>query len=215
MPDYYEIIKEPMALSNLKEGHANRRYTTFSEFVRECALIWHNAHIYNRPDAGVYKSASLIKSIMEEEFQKLVERGIVSAEAVEWPYLGELPPVEDIAEQDEQEEGDESDDEDAPKKKRVGRPKGRKTGEGVGEPAGQKTRGRPPKIATPLEARMRNVMKGLRRSKDKDDNQRIHHFEKLPDKATLPDYYNDIKKPISVEQIKVSRRCTSIILKKG
>lgn len=39
VPDYYEIIKEPMALSILKARINKREYKHFSEFVRDCALV--------------------------------------------------------------------------------------------------------------------------------------------------------------------------------
>lgn len=41
VPDYYEIIKEPMALSILKARINKREYKQFSEFVRDCALVRH------------------------------------------------------------------------------------------------------------------------------------------------------------------------------
>lgn len=39
VPDYYDIIKEPMALSILKARINKREYKQFSEFVRDCALV--------------------------------------------------------------------------------------------------------------------------------------------------------------------------------
>lgn len=39
MPDYYDIIKEPMALSILKQKINKHEYKNFREFVRDCALV--------------------------------------------------------------------------------------------------------------------------------------------------------------------------------
>lgn len=39
VPDYYDVIKEPMALSVLKQKIKNKSYTDFAEFVRDCALV--------------------------------------------------------------------------------------------------------------------------------------------------------------------------------
>ena len=204
-----------MAFSNLKASWANREYKTFADFVRDCALIWHNAHTYNRPGAGAFQDASTIKALMEQEFQKLVERKIVDAKVVEWPDLGEIPPVEDVPEEEEEgdeEEEEEEEDEEAddsedekPKKRGRGRPSGgaRRVDAPRGDGVGQKRRGRPPKVDTPMEARMKNVLKGLRKPRNQDDQQLIRHFEKLPDKGALPEYYQEIKRPISIEQIKV------------
>lgn len=40
VPDYYEVIKEPMALSILKAKINKREYKKFTDFVRDCALVW-------------------------------------------------------------------------------------------------------------------------------------------------------------------------------
>ena len=39
VPDYYDVIKEPMALSVLKQKIQHKLYKDFSEFVRDCALV--------------------------------------------------------------------------------------------------------------------------------------------------------------------------------
>jgi hypothetical protein len=39
VPDYYDVIKEPMALSLLKQKINKKTYKNFSEFVRDCALV--------------------------------------------------------------------------------------------------------------------------------------------------------------------------------
>ena len=211
-------------MSNIKANVANRTYKGFKQFVRECALIWHNAHTFNRPEAGAFQDASVLIKLMEDDFQKLVDKKIVTANDVEWPDLGEIPPVEDAleeaevaeegADEEEEEEEDEEEDEDeaedsdegAGRKKRRGRQSttGKRAETQRDEVNGQKRRGRPPKVDTPMEARMKNVLKALRRPRDKGDGQFVRHFEKLPDKASMPEYFAEIKRPISVEQIKKS-----------
>lgn len=44
VPDYYDVIKEPMALSLLKQKINKKTYKSFSEFVRDCALVSENDH---------------------------------------------------------------------------------------------------------------------------------------------------------------------------
>ena len=39
IPAYYEVIKEPMALSTIKQKLNNKLYKTFKEFVRDFALV--------------------------------------------------------------------------------------------------------------------------------------------------------------------------------
>lgn len=39
IPDYYDVIKEPMALSTLKEKINKKLYKDFPGFVHDCALV--------------------------------------------------------------------------------------------------------------------------------------------------------------------------------
>lgn len=227
VPDYYEVIKEPVALSTLKANHMNKSYTTFAEYVRHCALISHNAQTYNRPEAGAYQDAITLRGIFEKEFKKLVDKGIISSETAELPDLGDLPPVEDIPpppeeeeeeddeddEDDEDEDLDDSDEEGGRRRKKRGprstaaitkRESGAKgDGASKGDADPRKRRGRPPKVDTPMEARIKNVLKGIRKYKNDQGHIMIYEFEKLPDKAQHPGYYLEIKEPLAIEQIKV------------
>ena len=70
-------------------------------------------------------------------------------------------------------------------------------------PARKRKRGRPPKIDTPEEARIRSVLRAIRKVKDSDGRQLFLEFEKLPDPEQYPDYYKEIKKPIALDHITV------------
>jgi len=39
LPDYYDIIKEPIALSSIKTKINNKEYLTVKDFVRDFALV--------------------------------------------------------------------------------------------------------------------------------------------------------------------------------
>ena len=234
IPDYYDVIKEPVALSTMKFKILHRGYTSFDQYVRDAALISHNAQTYNRPEAGAYRDALTVKELFQQEFQGLVEKGIITSETAQYPDLGELPPVEDLPplpqgeeeeeeeeEEDEEEEeeeedeeegegGDDSEDEGGRRRRgrggRPGRPslKRQTTGnadQNKSEDVKRK-RGRPPKVDTPMEARIKNVLKTIRRFKNTTGQIMSLSFEKLPDKSELPDYYLEIKEPIAIEQIK-------------
>ena len=224
LPDYYEVIKEPIALSTLKQKLLNREYKNFTEYVRDWALIVHNAQTYNRPDAGAYVDALTIKGLVDAELKKLVNKNVITPEIASWPDLGELPPVEalpaeeeeddddDDDEDDEDDDVEESEDEGGRKKRKRGRRSSAATTkrEGIKDEAGQKfselgmkkKRGRPPKVDTPMEARIKNVLKAIRKPKNENGQIMIHHFEKLPDKATMPEYFVEIREPIAIELIK-------------
>ncbi|KAE8336505.1 hypothetical protein BDV24DRAFT_141607 [Aspergillus arachidicola] len=215
VPDYYDIIKEPMALSILKQKINKREYTKFSLFVRDCALIPHNAQTYNRPKSQAYEDALVIKDVFVAEFRKLVDQGIIPPEVAELPDLGEIPEADPLPEEEEEEEEDDEDDEDEEdsdddgrrKKKRGPRPGskregGKDDGHKSNDPELRKKRGRPPRVDTPMEARIKAVLKGIRKLKGPSGALKVRHFERLPDKATYPDYYVEIKEPIAIDIIK-------------
>lgn len=66
----------------------------------------------------------------------------------------------------------------------------------------RKKRGRPPRVDTPMEARIKAVLKGIRKLKDPGSQLKVRHFERLPDKGTYPDYYMEIKEPVAIDLIK-------------
>ncbi|OJD19868.1 hypothetical protein AJ78_00228 [Emergomyces pasteurianus Ep9510] len=219
VPDYYDVIKEPMALSVLKQKIKNKSYADFAEFVRDCALIPHNAQTYNRPKSQAYEDALVIKDVFISEFRKLAEQGVISSEIAELPDLGEIPeadplPVEEEEEEDEEE--DEEDDEAEDSDDETGRRRRKRPARGsskresgarddpnkINDPELRKKRGRPPRVDTPMEARIKAVLKGIRKFKDSTGQLKVRHFERLPDKAAYPDYFSEIKDPMAIDLIK-------------
>jgi chromatin structure-remodeling complex subunit RSC1/2 len=220
LPDYHEIIKEPAAISTLKGKIQRKEYENMKQPVRDFALIVHNAQVYNRPNSAPVRDVFELKAVFEAELRKLVERGLIAEEDTVLPDLGEIPyatpepdPVSEEEEEgeedeeDEDEEGDDSEDEKGkrgrrrgPRSSLAGRKRDRsEDGQKGSEP---KKRGRPPKVDTPMEARIKAVLKGIRKPKDKAGQLKIRHFERLPDKSTNMDYFQSIKEPIAVDLIK-------------
>ncbi|KAM0154753.1 hypothetical protein ACHAPC_008089 [Botrytis cinerea] len=222
LPDYFEVIKEPTAFSTVRQKILKKQYKSFKEFVRDFALISHNAQVYNRPSAAAYHDAIALRELFKKEMQQLVDGNVVTAEEAEMPYLGELPPVEDSPppgpEDEEQEEDDEDDEEDDEEddtddegvkrkyKRKIRRSSvNRRDGgadEATKEPEVQKKRGRPPKVHTPMEARINNILKGLRKFKNPRGELKIAPFERLPDKTNMPEYYQEVKNPMAMDLIK-------------
>jgi len=230
LPSYYDIIKEPIALSTIKAKIATRAYTNFAEYVRDFALIPHNAQVYNRQESGAYQDALDVKVLVEQELQKLVDRQLIRAEVAKLPYLGEIPPQDDLPpevkeegedddedEEDDDEEAEESDDSSRVKKRGRGRPKGSLNGakkealaakeddQHAADIEARKKRGRPPKVDTPMEVRIKNILKGMRKFKNKDGVSKISSFDRLPDKAVMPEYFVSIKNPMAVDVLKVCK----------
>lgn len=215
IPEYYETIKEPMAMSTIKQKIHTRAYHSFKEFVRDFALIPYNAQVFNVPDSGAFQDALIIKEQLEKQLQLLVKDGVITQEVATLPDLGEIPTYENTGgdekggdgeddeesdeegEEDEDEDGDE--EEDGKKRRRRGRPSKRDT---IEDGDGKRARGRPPKLLTPLEARIQAILKGLRKPKDENGQLLIANFDRLPDKAAMPEYFAEIKNPMAYDGLK-------------
>jgi len=230
LPSYYEVIKEPIALSIIKAKLATKAYTNFAEYVRDFALIPHNAQVYNRQESGAYQDALDVRALLEEELQKLVDEKLITAEIATLPYLGDIPPQDDLPagvkeEDEDDDDDDEDDDEDAEdsdnskgvKRRGRGRPKGslnrakdgnmtKEEEQRLADIEARKKRGRPPKVDTPMESRIKNVLKGMRKFKNKEGGSKISNFDRLPDKTLMPEYFAAIKVPVAVDVLKVGSK---------
>lgn len=217
MPDYYDTIKEPVALSTIKQKINQKAYQTFPDFVRDFALIPHNAQVFNRADSGAYQDALLIRAQLEKELQKLVDEGVADAEAIKLPYLGEIPTYEDppaeeggVEEEEDEsdeegEEDEEDDDEDGDRRKKRRGPRASTSiakREALNDEEGKRARGRPPKLLTPMEARILAVLKGIRKPKNNRGQLMIKDFDRLPDKQAMPEYYIEVKNPMAYDLLK-------------
>lgn len=226
VPDYYNVIKEPMALSIIKTKVSAKEYKSFSEFVRDFALVPHNAQVYNRQESSAYQDALEVKRVLGLELKKLVDEKIIAGDAAALPYLGEIPEQDEAApeeeeeeeeedEDEEDEEVDESDEESGKRKRKRGprstaaitkREGGTKvkdeTVTKANDPESRKKRGRPPRVDTPMEARIKAIMKGIRKPRNSQNKLMISHFERVPDKAVMPEYHAEIKTPMAMDMLK-------------
>lgn len=186
----------------------------------------HNAQVYNLPNSGPVRDVLALQDVFKEELNKLVSEGLAKEEETIFPDLGEIPyatpepdPVsdddednEDDGEEDDEDEDGDGDDSDDDRRRRRGRRgtrpslSGRKSrgedDEKLDDGDVRKRRGRPPKVDTPMEARIKSVLKGLRKLKDEAGNPKVRNFERLPDKGEYPAYFMAITDPIALDSIK-------------
>lgn len=70
VPDYFNYVQKPMALSIIKEKYAAREYTTKQEFIDDFQLLISNCRKYNRPETVYCKCAAAV----EARFNSLMNR---------------------------------------------------------------------------------------------------------------------------------------------
>jgi len=71
IPDYYEIIKNPMDLGTVTKKLTTGQYRTVSDFAEDVRLIWRNCYTYNPPGSDVVKMAEVLSNLFEEKFKKI------------------------------------------------------------------------------------------------------------------------------------------------
>lgn len=110
LPDYFEIITNPMAFSTIRGKLGKKTYKEFKEFVHDVTRICHNAQVYNRPSAPIFSDAGRLLEVFKEKLKEMVKEGQISAADAELPDLGPLPEFEDspVPEEDDEEMQDEA-----------------------------------------------------------------------------------------------------------
>lgn len=216
LPDYYKVIKHPQAMNPVQTSVKKRNYSTFAAFVKDCAQIFFNAKFYNTSSSQIYEDAVTLENVLESELRKLKNQGIISEQDTKLPDFGPLPPPspagpqgtpepEDSAGDDDDDEEEEEDNKRRTRRKRILKREATLDDDDEGgkkETEQRRKRGRPPRVDTPMECRIKNIMKGLRKCKDEDGHLRVNDFEKLPDAKQYPDYYEEIKIPIALDNIR-------------
>jgi hypothetical protein len=79
IPDYFDVIKQPMDLGTIKEQLDTGHYETEDEFAEDVRLVWANTFTYNPPGSDICVMASALSGIFNEKFEilkaKIAERG--------------------------------------------------------------------------------------------------------------------------------------------
>ena len=73
LPDYYEIIKQPMDLGSVKAKLENREYKTPEEFVKDVRLMFTNCYKYNPSDHEIVSMGRKLQNVFEVRLAKMPE----------------------------------------------------------------------------------------------------------------------------------------------
>lgn len=66
IPDYPQIIKEPMDLATVEKKLKSHEYNTYAEFEEDMSKIWRNALTYNPSNSPIHRITMEIKSHFEK-----------------------------------------------------------------------------------------------------------------------------------------------------
>ena len=68
IPDYFDIIKEPMDFGTIAKKIKNEEYTCLEDFAGDMRLIFNNAFTYNAENDEVWKAAKTMSNFFEEKW---------------------------------------------------------------------------------------------------------------------------------------------------
>ncbi|KAH3674200.1 hypothetical protein WICMUC_003442 [Wickerhamomyces mucosus] len=73
VPDYYEVIKEPMDLSIMESKLENDHYSTMEEFVYDAKLVFNNCRSYNNETTTYFKNANKLEKFFNSKIKEVPE----------------------------------------------------------------------------------------------------------------------------------------------
>uniref|UniRef100_A0A671P770 histone acetyltransferase n=1 Tax=Sinocyclocheilus anshuiensis TaxID=1608454 RepID=A0A671P770_9TELE len=73
IPDYFDIVKNPMDLSTIKRKLDTGQYQEPWQYVDDIWLMFNNAWLYNRKTSRVYKYCSKLAEVFEQEIDTVMQ----------------------------------------------------------------------------------------------------------------------------------------------
>ncbi|XP_011612227.1 protein polybromo-1-like [Takifugu rubripes] len=71
-PDYYQQIKQPIALQQIRAKMKNNEYESLEQIDADLSLMFENAKRYNMPNSSIYKRAFRLQQIMQSKKRELL-----------------------------------------------------------------------------------------------------------------------------------------------
>uniref|UniRef100_A0AAX7UDJ7 histone acetyltransferase n=1 Tax=Astatotilapia calliptera TaxID=8154 RepID=A0AAX7UDJ7_ASTCA len=73
IPDYFDIVKNPMDLSTIKRKLDTGQYQEPWQYIEDIWLMFNNAWLYNRKTSRVYKYCSKLAEVFESEIDPVMQ----------------------------------------------------------------------------------------------------------------------------------------------
>jgi len=70
IPDYFEIIKNPMDFGTIQKRLNEAEYENAEEFAADTRLVFSNCWTYNPPGSEIHSMATVLSGIFEKQFKK-------------------------------------------------------------------------------------------------------------------------------------------------
>ncbi|XP_048462115.1 protein polybromo-1 isoform X4 [Rhincodon typus] len=187
-PDYYEIIKEPIDLKTVAQRIQNGVYKSVNVMARDIELLVRNAKTYNEPGSPIFKDANTIKKVFNQKRAELEHNleptksslRIRNRRSAQGDRLSAITMALQYGSESEEESG-------------LGAVTRYEDGDSEGESISSSV-----DVTSPLY-QLFEVVRSYRNSQGQ---LLAEPFFRLPSKKDYPDYYQQIKNPMSLQQIR-------------
>ncbi|XP_032893185.1 protein polybromo-1 isoform X1 [Amblyraja radiata] len=187
-PDYYEIIKEPVDLKTVAQRIQNGAYKNVNVMARDIELLVRNAKTYNEPGSPIFKDANTIKKIFNQKRADLEHNleptksslRIRNRRSAQGDRLSAITMALQYGSESEEEAG-------------LGAVTHFEDGDSDGESIGSSV-----DVTSPIY----QLFEAVRNHRNSQGHLLAQPFFRLPSKKDYPDYYQQIKHPMSLQIIR-------------
>ncbi|RMX46781.1 hypothetical protein pdam_00021032 [Pocillopora damicornis] len=175
-PDYYQVISEPVCLSQIENNIRDSKYSGEEELMLDFEVMFDNARYYNEEDSQVYQDACTLEKVLRKKKKSLGPLQQAPSQAAE-PHAGtsQATPVKQATPT--------------------------KSGRISSSPGAAKKYSQVPSATNELKELCRELFNAVKDCTDRHGRQLCLIFQKLPSRTEYPDYYTLIKKPIDMAKI--------------
>ncbi|KAJ7360053.1 hypothetical protein OS493_019144 [Desmophyllum pertusum] len=171
-PDYYQVISEPVCLSQIENNIRDNKYSGEDELMLDFEVMFDNARYYNEEDSQVYQDACTLEKVLRKKRKSLGPSQPVPSQTGE---TSQGTPVKQATPT--------------------------KSGRISSSPGSAKKYSQVPSATNELKELCRELFNAVKDCTDSHGRQLCLIFQKLPSRAEYPDYYTLIKKPIDMAKI--------------
>ncbi|XP_051140205.1 transcription factor GTE8-like isoform X2 [Andrographis paniculata] len=97
IPDYYDIIKNPMDLGTIKGKLSSGKYSSPLDFLADVRLTFSNAKTYNPPGTDVHVIADTMSKFFELRWKAIEKKLVVNTTSQSMPERSAIPEETEIA----------------------------------------------------------------------------------------------------------------------
>lgn len=74
VPDYYNIIKDPMDLSQVEANMDAHQYRRLTDFIKDVTKVFNNCRLYNPPDTPFFQCAEVLETFFVQRLKALKDK---------------------------------------------------------------------------------------------------------------------------------------------